>query len=375
MELDICNMLRYINLENIINKTVERFNIHSIIVSFKYKDKIYNTTGGNARSITCDSGNYLYPKSSWQYPLRSITKIFTSYLIIYYQRKGLLNIHDTIDKYLEYPIKNKDIITIKQLMNMSSGIADYTRNPNFIDRLVNHPNDVLTLDELNYYGYTMPNLFQPGTNYQYSNTNSNLLGKIIENISGLSYRNNISILIKETLNLSSLEYPTTYSNWNCPHLTGYQPSLNNDSTNNVSELDQSIKANFSYLAASGGLICNCDDTHVFIRKYLSPKFYQYRQNIFTPLSNPSPEYDTYGLNLGKIQNWIGHTGEGLGFTSLVFYNPCLDMSVVIFCNISNAGAHPPTVIFRNIISNIDIYLNPQCCDKKCLTYQKYLINQ
>ena len=68
-----------------------------------------------------------------------------------------------------------------------------------------------------------------------------------------------------------------------------------------------------------------------------------------------PEYDKYGLGLGEISGWIGHTGEYIGYTSLVMYHPESGSVVVILTNIFGVGGHAPTKIFREFAD----VLNPE----------------
>jgi CubicO group peptidase (beta-lactamase class C family) len=59
-----------------------------------------------------------------------------------------------------------------------------------------------------------------------------------------------------------------------------------------------------------------------------------------------PEYDKYGLGIGELSGWIGHTGGYIGYTSLVMYNPESGSVVVILMNIFGVGEHVPTRVFR-----------------------------
>ena len=66
-----------------------------------------------------------------------------------------------------------------------------------------------------------------------------------------------------------------------------------------------------------------------------------------------PEYDKYGLGIGELDGWIGHTGEFIGYTSLVMYEPESGSVVVILMDIfgledklTGKGVHLPTKIFR-----------------------------
>jgi len=59
-----------------------------------------------------------------------------------------------------------------------------------------------------------------------------------------------------------------------------------------------------------------------------------------------PEYDKYGIGIGELNGWVGHTGEGIGYTLLVMFEPENGSVVVIIMNRSGVGEHVPTKVFR-----------------------------
>lgn len=136
------------------------------------------------------------------FELGSITKQFTAAAIIQLKEQGLLTLDDPLSLYIpEYP--NAETITIRQLLNMTSGIPDYVTSgalgvsmdiaytPEFSFELLELANEILTSQ----YTHTQiveaiseyEMLFEPGTDYSYSNTNYYFLGMIIEEVSGVSY--------------------------------------------------------------------------------------------------------------------------------------------------------------------------------------------
>ena len=113
----------------------------------------------------------------------SIGKTFTSAAILKLKKTGKLKLQDKISNYFpNLPSCTKDI-RIFNLLNHTSGLTD------FYDVL---GEDVKTLsddDVLKFAGNINSLLFEPGTDYSYSNTAYVLLAKIIEKVSGMSYAN------------------------------------------------------------------------------------------------------------------------------------------------------------------------------------------
>ena len=130
------------------------------------------------------------------FDLGSTSKTFTAVAVLQLVEKGKIKLDDTLDKYFpEYETGRK--ITISNLLHMRSGIPDYNNNPDpfwnisgedaankklgdvYFDRI----SDEEFLQAL----YKAPLGFDPGTQYEYSNTNYHVLAFIIEKVSGMKY--------------------------------------------------------------------------------------------------------------------------------------------------------------------------------------------
>lgn len=123
------------------------------------------------------------------FQIGSNTKAFISVLILQLEAQDKLSIDDPIDKYIDFskhptwPSEWKNV-TIKQLLNMTSGIYNYTEDSNFINEITVHPNTHFTATQLIDIAASQPDNFAPGTSWNYSNTDYVLAGKIIQNITG-----------------------------------------------------------------------------------------------------------------------------------------------------------------------------------------------
>ena len=83
-------------------------------------------------------------------------------------------------------VTNGDKITLRQLAEMSSGNADYT-NDDFLAEFGKDPSKIFTLTELNGFMLGKPAQFAPGAKKVYTNANTNLLGAVVEKVTGQPY--------------------------------------------------------------------------------------------------------------------------------------------------------------------------------------------
>jgi CubicO group peptidase (beta-lactamase class C family) len=118
------------------------------------------------------------------YPIASVTKTFTSTLVLQLAELQQLSLQDKLSKfYPGYP--HGDSITIEQLLTHTSGIYNYTRNSDFMFKESGKPaseEKMLSLFR------DKPLDFEPGTDWNYSNSGYSLLGYIIQKVTGMSYQ-------------------------------------------------------------------------------------------------------------------------------------------------------------------------------------------
>ena len=291
----------------------------------------------------------------------SVTKSFTVTVILQLVEEGLISLDDPVGDYLP-GVENAEA-TIAELANMRSGIFNYTEDADFVTEFVE--SDFLrvwTDQELVDYADANVPYFPPGGGWHYSNTNTVILGMIAEQVTGRTIGEEISGRIIAPLGLGGTSYPTT-PDMPLPFAHGYGFEPPED----ISFSDPSSSA------GSGAMISRLED----LKKWgealgsgtlLTSELQAVRINSLSPIVyNPCddddpdrpkrscPEYDEYGLGIGELSGWIGHTGEYVGYTNLVMYEPESGSVVVIIANRFGVGAHVPTAILREFAE----VLNPE----------------
>lgn len=150
------------------------------------------------------------------------------------------------------------------------------------------------------------------------------------------------------LNLAETHYVQDVAGVGLELPIGYQPSD-----------DGGLSAqpvNFTVFDAAGAMVASLSDLLRWGEALgegwsLSQEVRAARTATAGPLEGP--EYDAYGLGLGRIGTFWGHTGEGFGVSTLVMHDAQRSISVAICMNVSNLGAHAPTTLFRQVAELLD----------------------
>ncbi|MDD7794291.1 serine hydrolase domain-containing protein [Clostridium sp. 'White wine YQ'] len=305
----------YLKLENYMKKYS---NFNGTVLVAKNEKILFENGYGMA-----NAENKIQNTPKTVFRIASITKQFTATAILMLQEKGLLNVQDTIDKYIEnYPNGNK--IKIYNLLNHTSGIPEYIK---FISSDSYTPEKLVELfkdKKLN---------FTPGTKYEYSNSNYVLLGYIIEKVSGMSYENYMEENIFKPLKLESTG---TLNNMDraTEKAEGYA-YINHKS--NQYQKDINMDPSLAY--AAGNLYSNAEDLLVWNNNLCSGKLINDNslKEMLTPYQNG------YGFGWFIInkdnQKLIEHEGDILGFTSLIRRDMNTGYVVILLSNKRGEGTN------------------------------------
>ena len=270
------------------------------------------------------------------YAIRSATKSFTVTLILQLVRDGVLTLEDKLARFVP-GIPNGDVITIADLAGNQSGLFDYSQSPAFLAAFVANLERVFTEQELVGYAVPLSPRFAPGAAYDYSNTNTVLLGMIAEKLTGLTLAQALALRIFGPLGLGGTSYPYVVP-LPAPHPTPYDV----DYASHALEVLPLISP--TALAGSGAMVSTLDDLSRWARELgegtlIGPQLQEERTRRSRPATN-GPHYDRYGLGIGILHGWQGHTGSGLGFQVATFYDPRTTSTIAVLVNATPSGAAP-----------------------------------
>jgi D-alanyl-D-alanine carboxypeptidase len=248
---------------------------------------------------------------------RSITKSFVVTALLQLAGDAALD----LDAPSPAPVPGvPDTATLRQLAAMVSGVPNYSAQPGLATAISAEPDRSFTDDDLFALVEGLGEVFAPGTGYEYSNTNTLLIGRAIESATGQPWADVVLERVAGPLLLDSVTYP------------GDAPEPPEDAASPF-QLDPDGAA--SDLAAWAEAL----GTGALLR----PETFEQRLAAFGPTTaDPqSPYYDAYGLGIGRIGDWIGHTGNGLGYQALAMHDPASGISVAIVLNATGADGDLP----------------------------------
>ena len=261
------------------------------------------------------------PTSIFQ--LGSITKQFTSAIILKLQEEKKLSVKDKLSKYFpKYP--KGDSISIEQLLTHTSGIYNYTNDGNFMANEITKPasrEKIMALFE------NKPLDFSPGTGWNYSNSGYSLLGYIIEIVTKKPYEQMVRDYIFTPLQM-------THSGFDFTHLavpektTGYS-LLDNKTSNTAPIVDSSISFSAGAIYSTTGDLYKW---HKALENY-SILSKEQQEKAYTPIKN---NYG-YGWGVDSIDGKrnVGHGGGIPGFITNITRVPADDVCIIVLSNASD----------------------------------------
>ncbi|MCU4981102.1 beta-lactamase family protein [Bacillus cereus] len=290
-------------------------------------------------------------KTDFRFRIGSVTKTFTATVVLQLAAENRLNLDDSIEKWLPGVIQGNGYdakqITIRQMLNHTSGIAEYSRLKE-ADFFKNTKKS-FTAEELVKIGLSLPPDFAPGKGWSYSNTGYVLLGILIEKVTGNSYAEEIENRIIEPLELSN-----TFLPGNSSVIPGTNHARGYFRPDGASELKDVTYYNPSIGSSAGDMISTADDLNKFFSYLLSGKLLKEQQlkQMLTTVPTGWAELDRYGLGIyeTKLPNGVsiwGHSGGIPGFST--FAGGTLGGKHTLAVNLNSLGTADNPDPFKNIL--------------------------
>lgn len=307
----------------------------------------YNTGLSNA-----ETGDSM--KACMVWPAYSITKMYTATAVLKLVEEGKIGLDQKINTCLPANIvaqvPGAEKISVKMLLNHSSGIENFWENPLFIVGYMENPFQTYTVSD--FLEAARERLFEPGADIAYSNTNYLLLALIIDEV---TKQNHIAAFRKwlfEPLGLTATFYKTLPAGQlnNIPRLYA-----DVDGSGELIEYTQLSLLQFANESGSNSLLSTAKEFVDYLFGLTHKKILG--DAIFNEMKTPYRGQDAdeeYGLGLEFfLRNGIklyGHSGSSFGGRTVLLYNPRSDISFFVGVN---AGAELGGPVLETIASFMD----------------------
>jgi D-alanyl-D-alanine carboxypeptidase len=275
------------------------------------------------------------------FQIGSETKSFVAAIILQLEQEGILTIDDPISNHLDNLPETWQKISIKQLLNHTSGIYNYTDT--LIERGKEGAMDLQrqwTSDELLSIARDKPLYFTPGTDWHYSNTNYVLAGLIIEKVTHHSFNDEVYIRFIDTLWLHDTHYMPVKYNEHFMQKMAHGYSDNELFPNEPMDI---TNTNNSWASTAGAMVSTSHDTavwfyHLMHGNVLKPQ--QMTELTTTVSATLDNRPINYGLGVWQFFNYSneeawGHSGGTLGYSSMMLWLKNSD--IIISMNVSHTS--------------------------------------
>jgi D-alanyl-D-alanine carboxypeptidase len=257
--------------------------------------------------------------------IASITKTFTGTALLILADEGLIDLDASIDSYLpEFNIPSGDAISLRMLANMTSGLFDYSNDPGMWESFTGSGYTMeFTPDSLVRIALSYPPVGIPGAAYIYCNTNTVLLGLLMEKITGKTAEQVIQEKVIDPLKLRNTYFCGSYF-MTTPYTSGY--TLGDEGLLNTTNWNPS----WGYTA--GAMVSDLKDLKNWAR-YLA-------DGALLSEAMQAERFDfgtnNYGLCMQSINYkdnlWVGHPGTIPGYNTQVWRNQSKKITLIINSN-------------------------------------------
>lgn len=297
----------------------------AVVVFIDYAGETWRSARGLA-----DYENEIPAEMDDLFRIASVTKPFVATLILQLVEAGEIDLDAPIADYLPDEIVNNvdnaDTATVRQILQMTSGIVDYLGLDSFNDAVEDNLSYAWSAEETIEFIYDEPADFPAGTDYEYSNSNYNLAQIIIEGVTGKSLAELLDAQIFEPLGMAGcyLETPDVFGLYT---VRGYE--VDSGEWLDVTDINDGVGL------GDGGIVCPAEDLAKFPTGLLNDLL---EEDSLEAMFDTVEDGDggEYGLGIAyedsEYGEIISHDGAASGFQSMLVYLVDENLTVVILTN-------------------------------------------
>jgi D-alanyl-D-alanine carboxypeptidase len=340
-------------LQTMLDTTARELLIPGAVILLRTPQGEFTVTHG-----TTLLGATIPPRADTHFSAASNTKTMTAAVIMLLAQENKLSFNDSVSKYVP-GVPNGDHITIAELLNMRSGLYNYSDDPAIWGNMDRNPAKVWSPAQLLAIAFAHPANFPPGTAYEYNNTNYALLGLIIERVGGKPLAQAMQDRLFGPLGLQHTVLPaSTVNTLPDPYSHGYLYGSASVAMVGTPPYSPQVQAaaragtllpkdytnlNHSFAEAAGGVVSTANDLATWMQALVGGRVlnatYQRRWLDSPQPEDPSkPDGQQYGYGIAKL-HWgpntmYFHGGELPGYNSFMGYDPGSHVTLVVWTNLT-----------------------------------------
>ncbi len=330
----------------VIEEVMKRPEAVGLSVSVGRGDRVLLEEGAGIADLEFD----VRANAQTMFRIGSVTKQYTAAAIMKLVERGKLGLDDDVRKHVPTFEAGERVVTIRQLLNHTSGLPNYTNQPRFMAEFA--PRD-LTHAQLLATVKGVPFDFEPGKGWKYSNTGYYLLGMVIEAVDGRTYARFMQEEFFTPLGLTRTRYGSEREIIR-NRAQGYALDPNGVRLND-SLISMNVPGAAGALSASAGDMVRWQIALSGGRAVSADSWRQMTESAVSA-GQGGARYG-FGLNIGGTEGRrrISHNGGIQGFNSVLVYLPETGLHVAV---VSNSEALPSTAVGEQIITAITSAVAP-----------------
>ncbi len=352
------------SLENVVSRAAKDMLVPGAVVLLRTPQGEFVVNYGATKLGTSTA-----PKADTHFRIASNTKTMTAALIVLLAQEKKLKFDDPISKFVS-GVPNGEKITIADLLQMRTGLYNYTEAPEFSESMDHNPTKVWTPEECLAVAFKHPSIAPDKTYhwpYNYNNTNYALLGLVVEKVGGMPLRQAMQERLFGPLHMSETQLPVASSNaipepYSHGYLYGsasvalvgtppYSAKFKADAKSGKVLPNDFTSVNHSFAAAAGGVTSTAADCATWITALTSGSVFnpEYQRLWLDSLRLEDPSNHAgmqYGYGITRLHwgpnAYYFHGGETVGYNSFIGYDPTNKVTLVVWTNLTVSLDELPT---------------------------------
>lgn len=258
--------------------------------------------------------------------LGSVGKQFTGLAIMLLAAEGRLNYDDPVGQHLPQLARFGDQVTLRKMLHHTSGFPDYYEGA-LNDQLLALAERPTNEDALTVLFKSGELQFTPGERFEYSNSAYDMLGSVVEHISGQPLADFLQQRVFGPLNMTS-----TFSQPNPKRLS--DPNLAHSYIQEAGQLQRYDSDPLDYLVGSGSVYSTVEDLALYDQALYTEKIIKQSTlaEAFQPATLNDGTLSNYGFGWDIGADYVGHSGAWLGFISYYVRFPEQQLGVIVLIN-------------------------------------------